>query len=244
MRRNVYLRLLLSIVSITVLVMGIQMAMLYVSTKIAERTWKAHVFDGYAETLSTTFRDNPTLTFADLLYVLVDSAPDRVSGLLIRDERGDISISLGASSRGDFIPQPYERGRLFDSYSSSAMAFPQTFSISVSTTEDYDVKTVRAPEYSINLTSHYTGRNMVVDNIEVRKSGLTGDMDVRIPSVIENNDIAGSIVLYNNGTIYGYIDVIVFDIDVYGPTEILLKDFSSKFLIFLPIAGIGGKALE
>lgn len=236
MRRNVYLRLLLSIVSITVLVMGIQMAMLYVSTKIAERTWKAHVFDGYAETLSTTFRDNPTLTFADLLYVLVDSAPDRVSGLLIRDERGDISISLGASSRGDFIPQPYERGRLFDSYSSSAMAFPQTFSISVSTTEDYDVKTVRAPEYSINLTSHYTGRNMVVDNIEVRKSGLTGDMDVKIPSVIENNDIAGSIVLYNNGTIYGYIDVIVFDIDVYGPTEILLKDFSSKFLIFLPIA--------
>ena len=123
MRRNIYLRLLLSIVGITVLVMGIQLAILFVSTKIAERTWKAHVFDGYVETLSSTFQENPTLTVADFLYVLVDSAPDRVSGLLIRDERGDISISIGSSSRGDFIPQPYERGRLFDYYNSSSMAF-------------------------------------------------------------------------------------------------------------------------
>lgn len=236
MRRNIYLRLLLSIVGITVLVMGIQLAILFVSTKIAERTWKAHVFDGYVETLSSTFQENPTLTVADFLYVLVDSAPDRVSGLLIRDERGDISISIGSSSRGDFIPQPYERGRLFDYYNSSSMAFPKAFSVSVNTTEDYSTESIKAPKYSINLTTHLAGRNMVVDNIAVRETGERHDVDVKIPSVIKDNDIAGSIVLYNNDTVYGYIDIIVFDIDVYGPTEILVKNFSNKIIIFLPIA--------
>ena len=210
MRRNIYLRLLLSIVGITVLVMGIQLAILFVSTKIAERTWKAHVFDGYVETLSSTFQENPTLTVADFLYVLVDSAPDRVSGLLIRDERGDISISIGSSSRGDFIPQPYERGRLFDYYNSSSMAFPKAFSVSVNTTEDYSTESIKAPKYSINLTTHLAGRNMVVDNIAVRETGERHDVDVKIPSVIKDNDIAGSIVLYNNDTVYGYIDIIVF----------------------------------
>ena len=170
MRRNIYLRLLLSIVGITVLVMGIQLAILFVSTKIAERTWKAHVFDGYVETLSSTFQENPTLTVADFLYVLVDSAPDRVSGLLIRDERGDISISIGSSSRGDFIPQPYERGRLFDYYNSSSMAFPKAFSVSVNTTEDYSTESIKAPKYSINLTTHLVGRNMVVDNIAIHRA--------------------------------------------------------------------------
>ena len=110
MRRNIYIRLLLSIVGITVLVMGVQLVMLLFSTRMAERSWKQHVFDGYVETLSSEFRGSSAITFADLLYTLVDSAPDRVSGLLVRDEKGDVSISIGSSSRGDFIPQPYERG--------------------------------------------------------------------------------------------------------------------------------------
>ena len=236
MRRNIYLRLLLSIVGITVLVMGVQLAILFVSTKIAERTWKAHVFDGYVETLSSTFQDSSLLSVADLFYILVDSAPDRVSGLLIRDESGDVSISIGSSSRGDFIPQMYDGGRLLDYYNSSAMAFPKAFSVSVNTTEDYALERINAPKYSINLTTHMVGRNLIVDDIVVMETGDDGYSEVKIPSVIKDNDIAGTLVLYNNGTVYGYIDIIVFDIDVYGPTEILLKDFSSKVLIFLPIA--------
>ena len=66
MRRNIYIRLLLSIVGITVLVMAIQVVMLLVSTRIAERTWKERVFDDYAQTLSTTFQDAGRISFADL----------------------------------------------------------------------------------------------------------------------------------------------------------------------------------
>lgn len=236
MRRNIYIRLLLSIVGITVLVMAVQLVMLLFSTRMAERSWKQHVFDGYVETLSSEFRGSSAITFADLLYTLVDSAPDRVSGLLVRDEKGDVSISIGSSSRGDFIPQPYERGRLFDVYSSSTVAFPNAFSISVNTTEDFDEREIAVPEYCINLTSHAFGGTLFVDDIRIEKSGLEGTMRVKIPDVIKNNDIAGSIVLYNNGVVYGYLDIIVFDIDVYGPTEMLIRDFSSKVLFFLPIA--------
>lgn len=237
MRRNIYIRLLLSIVGITVLVMAIQVVMLLVSTRIAERTWKERVFDDYAQTLSTTFQDAGRISFADLLYILVDSASDRVAGLLVRDDVGKISISIGSSSRGGLIPQPYGGGgRLLDSYNSSSMAIPSSFTISVSTTEDYINEEIRVPEYRIDLSTRPIAGNVIVEDIRVSETGLEGTEAVSLPSVITRDDIAGSIVLYNNGTVYGYIDIIVFDIDVYGPTEMLLKDFAGKFLIFLPIA--------
>lgn len=238
MRRNIYLRLLCSIVALTIAVLAIQAVMLLATTRIIERTWKERVFDDYVATLSQTFNENGTMTFADMLYILVDSAPDRISGLLIRDEVGDISISIGASSRGDFIPQPRGGGQLLDIYNASSVAIPKAFSVSVNTTEDYVTESVDPPEYRLELSSRNVGGTLVVDSISIRETGLSGKEEIKIPSVIQNNDIAGSIVLYNNGNIYGYVDILVFDIDVYGPTEMLLRDMGANIVIFLPIAVI------
>ncbi len=237
MRKNIYIKLLISIVSITVLILALEMLLLLFSKKMAERSWKEHVFDDYVETLSLNFSGLERLTFADFLYILVDSAPDRIAGIIMRDSSGNISISLGSSARGDFIPQPYGGGRLLDFYNSSAMAFPKGLSISANTTEDYIEEAIASPKYRIDLESYsFGGINIIIDSLVISQTGLEGEQSVRIPSIIGKNNIAGSIVLTNNGEIYLYMDVIVFDIDVYGPTEFLIRTFSGVFLLFLPLA--------
>ena len=43
-------------------------------------------------------------------------------------------------------------------------------------------------------------------------------MLVYLPSIVANQDIAGTIGIMVDGEVVGYIDVLVYRIDYYGPT--------------------------
>lgn len=235
--RNIYLRLLVSIVLITVCVMAAQTLILFASVISLQRTWKENVFENYIASLQENVSSLENLSFTGLMSSLISSAPDRVSGLLIRDDVGDISISIGSSSRGEFIPQMQDSGSLEDVSSfGGKITIPKPFSISVNTTQEYHTESIRKAAYDIDLMSHVEGREIVIDSFSVKQSDAIGHEEVKLPSVIRESDIAGTIRFFNNGKIYGYVDILVYDLDVYGPTYMIIHSTTKVFFYFLPIA--------
>lgn len=235
--RNIYLRLLVSIVLITVCVMAAQTLILFASVLSLQRTWKENVFENYMASLQENVSSSESLSFAGLMSSLISSAPDRVSGLLVRDDVGDISISIGSSSRGEFIPQMQNPGSLENVSSlSGKITIPKPFSISVNTTQEYHTESIRKASYDIDMRSHVEGLEIVIDSFSVKKSDASGHEEVKLPSVIRESDIAGTIRFFNNGKIYGYVDILVYDLDVYGPTYMIIHSTTKVFFYFLPIA--------
>lgn len=237
MMRNIYLRLLFSIVLITVCVMTAQTLILFASVLSLQKSWKQEVFEAYVGSLEENIASKEgDISLADLMSYLISSAPDRVSGLLIRDDVGDVSISIGSSSRGEYIPQLQDSGSLDNDSFGGRIVLPKTFSISVNTTREYHVEDVRRAAYTIDLSSHVEGREIVIDGFSISPSGETGYVDVKLPSVISAGDIAGTIRFLNNGNVYGYVDILVYDLDVYGPTYMIIHNTTRVFFYFLPIA--------
>ena len=234
--RNIYLRLLISIVLITVCVMAAQTLILFASVVSLQKAWKENVFESYVVSLQENVSSQENLSFSNLMSYLISSAPDRVSGLLIRDDVGDISISIGSSSRGEFIPQLQDSGNLDNDSFGGKIAIPKTFSISVNTTREYHTENIRKAAYDMDLKSHVEGREIVLDSFSVTPSDAVGHEAVKLPSVIRGSDIAGTIRFFNNGKIYGYVDILVYDLDVYGPTYMIIHNTTRVFFYFLPIA--------
>lgn len=237
MRSNIYIRLLLSIVLVTVFVLSCQILFFIGSTVFVERNWKKDVFEGYVDLLETTFSGSKAFTFTEMINMMVSSAPDRVSGILIRDEEGNVNISIGSSGRGELIPQlKVDKAIALQPISADALTLPRTLEISVSTTREYRSENVSKPRYIVNMTSSLVGREMSINSFSIEENMEKGYDVVNLPTTISRNDIAGSILFYNNGHPYGYVDVIVYDIDMYGPVSMIIESLFKAILGFLPFA--------
>ncbi len=236
--RNIYLRLLVSIVLVTVGILFVQTLVLLGSSYYVEKDWKNNVFDDYVKQLDETLSSRNAFTFTDMFNTLVATAPDRISGILIRDEQGNMNISIGSSGRGEFIPQLRLEKAIASprTIETEALTLPRTLEISVSTTSSYESEEIPKAKYIVNMESTLIGRDMLIDDFVIEKNFESGTDVVKLPDVIQAGDIAGTLLFYNNGEIYGYVDVIVYDINMYGPVSMVLKALYSVMLYFLPFA--------
>ena len=237
--RNIYLRLLLAIVLIMVSILAVQTLVILGSTYYVERNWKEDVFDSYVADLEQTLTNVPAFSFNEMLTTLVQIVPDRISGFLIRDELGDMNISIGTSSRGEYIPQLIMDDRRDNPrrhIETSALTLPNTLEISVLTTRKYESENIAPPKYRVELQSISPHGEMLITDFKITPTGMKEPQNVKIPDVINSKDIAGTLLFYNNGMLYGYIDVIVYDMNVYGPVSMVIRSLYGIMLMFMPVA--------
>ncbi|HIV99204.1 MAG TPA: HAMP domain-containing histidine kinase [Candidatus Ornithospirochaeta avicola] len=235
MIRNIYLRLLLPIMLIFILLFFGQLAFLVYATFNIQRDWKMNVFTSFGEEVRMNFdAKSYPISSSEFLSQIFDNIPSEVSGILIRDESGNVSVSIGSNTRGDGIPQVVI-GYRNSMRSISTFSAPSSLPVSINTTSDVHDETIRVPVYKIEIDTHNEFSGSVVDSVSISDAGVIS-MSVSLPSVVSASDISGSFAIYSNGFFVAYMDIIAYDFDVYGPTEILINGIVKNLLLFFPFA--------
>ncbi len=232
-----YLRLFLSIISITIVVLLAEIMYFVASTVIIDRRWKAQVFTQYMTSFHEKVgeRSYPATAFT-LFSELMDSAPDRVSGVLLRDSEGRPMLSVGRTGRGEYIPQLKRGAVIPNEFRIENVSFPPEFSISVESTRNVERIRINRPKVIFEADTSVVGRDVVINDLRIYASGDKGKMFVEMPEGVESSDIAGTIAFVENDREIGYLDIIVFDVGFYGPTYMLIRQITNMFLLFLPVA--------
>ena len=232
-----YLRLFLSIISITIVVLLAEIMYFVASTVIIDRRWKAQVFTQYMTSFHEKVGDRsyPATAFT-LFSELMDSAPDRVSGVLLRDSEGRPMLSVGRTGRGEYRPQLKRGAVIPNEFRIENVSFPPEFSISVESTRNVERIRINRPKVIFEADTSVVGRDVVINDLRIYASGDKGKMFVEMPEGVESSDIAGTIAFVENDREIGYLDIIVFDVGFYGPTYMLIRQITNMFMLFLPVA--------
>ncbi len=226
--RNQFFRFFISIFLISLAVILVQCCFIFVGNMRVAGLWKDMVFEEFASSVRSSVEGLSDAGSDSVMNLMVSRTSERISGLLFRDQSGRYILSLGASSAGEQLPSPEARRSVITAVPSGRFKLNYQRSISYI---DVDIP---APKYSISIdTDPFTGlpRSISFDKVEGGE-----DMLVSLPSIVADQDIAGTIMIIADGSIAGYIDVLVYRIDYYAPTTFALKNLFGAFLLSLPIA--------
>ena len=237
--RGQFVRMLISIVFIMIIVLAVQCVVLAAMNIYVAHSWKETVFDEFALAIKQSVTDNSVDNSDGIVNIMVNNTSERISGLIIRDEEGEFSFSLGASPKGVPVPQ-------LDGYNSAAYAYINTTKlrfVSDNDTSEGEAYSINKPKYEIAITaprqkSIASGliSPPVVSKIEFIKKSVDGKTDVVYPVELDAKDIAGTIVITVNGEPAAYIDVLVYNLDYYNPTKFIMMEFVKSFIATLPVA--------
>lgn len=236
MRKN-YIRLFFSIISIVIIVMIAEILVFVVSSVIIDKKWKERIFEQYMISFSNRVAEmGNEMTSYDLFASLMEMAPDRISGVILRDKDGHVVLSMGRTSRGEYIPQVTRDTVSGSEFRTDSMRVPDEFSISVNSSQNVERESVQKPQVVFEATTYRDGRDIMIQNIDIRPSGLEGKEIIELPEGMSESEIAGTIMFVEDGNVTGFLDIVVFDLNFYGPTNLLIHLISFVFILFLPVA--------
>ncbi|MDC7247078.1 MAG: HAMP domain-containing sensor histidine kinase [Sphaerochaetaceae bacterium] len=118
--KSLFSRLFASIMAITILILVLQIIVVAIVLNFQSQRFSQDVFETYEQRLndllSSELRTEDELwTLEELGPVLRAVSDDRISGLIVHDEAGDVVISMGKTPRGftvgDFAPMQDSTGR-------------------------------------------------------------------------------------------------------------------------------------
>lgn len=219
----------LSITLIILVLVMIQVLILFVGNyRYMAANWKREVFEEFVSSVRRAIQGIDSADGDSVINIMAANTSERVSGLIIRDGNGDFVISLGMSPEGKEVPSP-RRPRIITPSSGRFSAFYQK------SIEYTDVK-VAPPKYEMAITA----RNdfPAVQSIDFRPifSQRKQWDTVELPSVLTDQDIAGSVMISVNDEPRAYIDVLVYKIDFYAPTAFALRELLLVFFVSLPLS--------
>ena len=146
MRKN-YIRLFFSIISIVIIVMIAEILVFVVSSVIIDKKWKERIFEQYMISFSNRVAEmGNEMTSYDLFASLMEMAPDRISGVILRDKDGHVVLSMGRTSRGEYIPQVTRDTVSGSEFRTDNMRVPDEFSISVNSSQNVERESVQKPQ--------------------------------------------------------------------------------------------------
>ena len=188
------------------------------------------VFEDFIEALESSMSSIDDVEGDNVVNMMISRTSERISGLLLRDRQGSFVLSLGTSPMGEQIPSPEARRQNTPDISLSR------FKLSYQNSINYTSIEVPAASYFISIeTFPSTG---VPVSAELVKAEGESPMLVYLPSIVANQDIAGTIGVMIDGEIVGYIDVLVYRLDYYRPTLYATKELLFAFIVSIPVAFI------
>lgn len=230
--RNAFLRMFFSIVSITLLILGVQTLLVINMNQRMRMDWSQAVYESYFERVKTNIEENAPpegWTIESVWPALVQAADDRISGLLIRDNEGRLVASFGKTSKGGLLPVPpgYER-------SPSEVFSSETGTYNKADFLKTDALDPHVAEYESSDDIHT--RTSAMRNSEVKVIDKGKDDIIIFPPDVKVQDVTGTVDLFYGGERLGSVDVLTFTPMTYKFTADLVQAYLRTFFITIPIA--------
>ncbi len=236
--RKQFIRLLLSIVCIIIVEIMIQSVIIVSFNRNLKESWSEEVFDEFAEAIgaSVASYESGERSSDGIINILVNKSNERISGIIVRDSNGKFALSLGASPKG--VPVPSLSGisehSQYTQFTHSNMRITANMEVNTQS----EVYEIDHPKYELAIKSDapaFWGAS-AVKSIAFFETNQKGREEVVYPTSLDKNDVAGTILITYNGVPSAYLDVLVYDVDIYNPTKFILAEFFRCLLITAPIA--------
>ena len=229
--RHQFVRLFLAIILISLAVIAVQCLVIFIGNWHVAMGWRDMVFEDFVSSLEASIGSLDDADSSNVMNMMLSRVSERISGLLVRDSDGGFILSLGTSPAGEQMPSPEARRSMVDSdLRTSRLKLSYQHSISYT---DVDIP---APRYVLSIHTIPNTRIPLGISLDSLEGG--SDMTVSLPSIVADQDIAGTIRIDADGETLGYIDVLVYRIDYYGPTLFATKELLFAFIISIPVAFI------
>lgn len=234
--RKQFFRLLFSIMAIILAVIATQSLIIVTFNKNLKEEWAHEIFDEFAEAVGNAVESLEGNNTSDGVFnILVNKTNERISGIIIRDSNGKFALSLGMSPKGVPVPQlsVMTETSQYRQFSRSNMRISANMEIN-SQAVSYEID---KPKYELALFTDISGFNyQSVQDVQFSRIISAGKETVVYPSSLDENDVAGTILITVNGEPSAYMDVLVYDVDIYNPTKFVISELLRCFGLTLPIA--------
>lgn len=224
--RKQFFKLFLLILGLSLGVLFIQGTALVYANHRATTIWPRFVISEYLNSVVDHVYEQNYSSTQRLMAALLEKVPDTISGLLIRDKDENYTFMYGSSTRGK--DQDRKSLRFVNSEDGSEFSLLFTLAQNNMLVDDNTFEK-KVSVFTLNVTTE--DGSVKVDYTD------RGNETVKFttPGFLNKDDVAGKVYINNNGTITGSFDVIIYDMNNFGPTWMLLQQILRSFLISLPI---------
>lgn len=202
--RKLFVRLFISILSVALFVIFFIIFFIGVFYFRSANQWSKNSFNEFSQRLSLSLtQSNSSFNLTNLVATSLDSAleDNRISGLLFRNEEGEVVYSFGKTQVGDLLTQRSEPLDIEIDNKHLAVGDHQSNSF----------KTVVTKSPISLIQTRQSGDSFRVDLIEITDSKSMFDKRlIEVPSGVEPKSITGSIVIMDEEKYAYAIDVLVF----------------------------------
>ena len=223
-----FFRLFLAIMFIVLAASLFQLVCTTVFSRSLVFVWSSQVFDEFADKVSDSLDTADFSKNSSFYDYVFSNVSERISGFVLRSTHGGQMLTFGQSGKGKIIPQ-------LSSFVDNNYTYMQHASSSSSSQGGSSVVEINAPKYRLDITiSDPFG--LVVKDASISPTGNKGKVSVAYPSSISRADVAGTMEVYINGSLYAYLDVLVYSVDYYNPTKFILREVYRVLLYSIPLA--------
>lgn len=227
-----FVRLLCAILFILLIVSVVQLVCITVFSQRVVYAWSGQVFDEFVNNISSSLSSASFTDTSNNIYDYVFSnVSERISGFILRSSSGSQMLSFGQSGRGQIIPQ-------LSSFVNNSFTYIDDVSKKNSKikTSTYELDN---PKYKLSVTLD-SPLSMIITSASLIPTKDEGKMPVAYPSSVNRSDIAGTISIYINDSLFAYLDVLVYSVDYYTPTKFVLYEVYRVILISIGFVIIVG----
>ena len=223
--RHHFLRLFISIFSLSICIILLQLLIFYASNRHAMNTWPKYAAGEYINSVEEKINTYTNPTPDKMINAILDCSNDRISGLIFRDAKGLFQIIYGSLPNGDKVKESIDDKSMIN----SEVKIRSLSSVEVNSSKEI---TTDADVYVFNLDVDNNGVFHFYLDEEVERVTQT----FSVPQEVQARDIAASVIVKSNGVVKGYYDILVMTARKYGPTRYILDTSALVILIFIPIA--------
>lgn len=223
--RHHFLRLFISIFSLSICIILLQLLIFYASNRHAMNTWPKYAAGEYINSVEEKINTYTNPTPDKMINAILDCSNDRISGLIFRDAKGLFQIIYGSLPNGDKVKESIDDKSMIN----SEVKIRSLSSVEVNSSKEI---TTDADVYVFNLDVDNNGVFHFYLDEEVERVTQT----FSVPQEVGPRDIAASVIVKSNGVVKGYYDILVMTARKYGPTRYILDTSALVILIFIPIA--------
>ena len=224
--RKLFVRFFLGFVAVLCIVFGILFLSFFMTGRKQQRAWNKDIYANYIDKLSENLTKNVPeegWNVDNLDDVLLCSADDRVSGLLLKDTEGNIVVQFGQTRTGTPLEENDRRRN-----KQSMLLLPQ----------DEEFHTVRAKTDTYVVAITEIKQSFVHTYATVTYRDKAKSADIELPKGLRAGDIVGSISLMMNGEDVAKVDVLAYTPLAYKPFAHFLLGFYGPLLWSIPFAFI------
>lgn len=223
--RHHFLRLFISIFSLSICIILLQLLIFYASNRHAMNTWPEYAAGEYIKSVEEKINTYSNPTPDKMINAILDCSNERISGLIFRDAKGLFQIIYGSLPNGDKVKESIDDKTMIN----SEVKIKSLSSIELNSSKEI---TTDADVYVFNLDVDRNG----VFNFYLDEKVERVTQTFSVPQEVGPRDIAASVIVKSNGVIKGYYDILVMTARKYGPTRYILDTSALVILVFMPIA--------